>query len=261
MKPIAFADRTQAVQRKPLSQTLLIQEEDGSEVLSTNFASGSGLSRVLSQLGSEKDFAIFTNFRRDNTKAQNESTFKAVPALLRKTLDHKNVGGYWLVGHWLECQGASQDIEKSSDCLKFGGEIVDSVEYSWLFVCPPDVSSEAFEKAVFETVRHYKQDAYVIRSKGITTVKSGKNGQVWDTLQADATALEDFLNKSSYMNANFDQWGYSELRKNTKGPASTKMVFLPKSSCKISSTTHYLAIPRTPKGGLEFKAMGALYLT
>jgi hypothetical protein len=107
-----------------------------------NLISEAGLSRMLSQVKSDQDFAILTAYRGNYTKEQNIARNRD----LRSELNRKKMGPYQLVGHWQECQDSSYDYKNCPKNL-----LKDVIERSYMVVKPKDMEVEEFQP----TVHHF----------------------------------------------------------------------------------------------------------
>lgn len=196
-------------------------------------AAGAGLSRVLRAIESDSDFVIITPFRGVNSFSQNVSAFKALPKRVRQVLDEPKIGGYWLIGHWTECSIDLQEGQTSDQCVALGGKLQHSLEYSWLFVRPEYVSQAEWQAAFSKIAKEYKQDAFVSRVNGKTSVVAGSDGSVWESLST-VGAIEGTLEKLAWLRANRAGYGYTELKKLREKGRIQPIVFEVKSAAKES---------------------------
>lgn len=127
----------------------------GWESRNNNLISEAGLSRMLSQIKSDQEFAIITAYRGNYSKEQNISRNRD----LRSELNKKRMGPYQLVGHWQECQDSSYDYKNCPKNL-----LKDVIERSYLVVRPRDMSSEEFREFVVSMLQKFEQDGAVHRS-------------------------------------------------------------------------------------------------
>lgn len=110
------------------------------------------LSRLISQV-QNKDFCIMSAFRtEDYTLEQNRERNRS----LLKFLNGKKMGGYPLIGHW---QTAPQGVDYK-DATK--DQLVDSIEESFLFPKPENMSREDFIAICSELRDKYDQEAVII---------------------------------------------------------------------------------------------------
>ena len=165
--------------------------------------SGAGIKRVMSQLQSDKSFAIISAFRFSNSKKENISRNNRLIKEIRADLGIKT-GAYKLVGHWKECSIPLKDGETIKDCK---GKVTNALEESWLILKPDNVSDEEFEKAIQKQAQKYEQDGYIIRNTKGLFLKS-KTGEVWEkwgdiTKNNLKKGFEELLSRQ----------GYTELKK------------------------------------------------
>ena len=165
--------------------------------------SGAGIKRVMSQLQSDKSFAIISAFRFTNSKKENIHRNNHLIKEVRAELGTKT-GAYKLVGHWKECSVPLKDGETIKDCK---GKVTNALEESWLILKPDDISDEVFEKAIQKQAQKYEQDGYIIRNAKGLFLKS-KTGEVWEkwgdiTKDNLKKGFEDLLSRQ----------GYTELKK------------------------------------------------
>lgn len=196
-------------------------------------AAGAGLSRVLRAIESDSDFVIITPFRGVNSFSQNVSAFKALPKRVRQVLNEPKIGGYWLIGHWTECSIDLQEGQTSDQCVALGGKLQHSLEYSWLFVRPEYVSQAEWQSAFSKIAKEYKQDAFVSRANGKTSVVAGSDGSVWESLST-VGSIEGTLEKLAWLRANRSGYGYTELKKLRDKGRIQPIVFEVKSASKES---------------------------
>ena len=129
---------------------------------------------------------LITAFRSERTKAENEKDFRVLPGVLRSFFKSTSLCAYWLVGHWTECKGALKGT-KIDQCVAEGEEIVDALEYSWLFVKTDEsVSGDAWLRAGMDLANLTDQFAFVIRLNGEVSVRYA-NGEIKDRLTTDAS--------------------------------------------------------------------------
>ena len=126
----------------------------GKNSANNNLISEAGLSRVLSQVKSEQDFAVLTAYRGNYTKEQNIARNRD----LRSELNKKRMGPYQLVGHWQECQDSSYDYKNCPKNL-----LKDVIERSYLVVKPKDMTPEEFREFLISMLQKFEQDGAVYR--------------------------------------------------------------------------------------------------
>ena len=127
----------------------------GLDSANNNLISEAGLSRMLSQVKSDQDFAILTAYRGNYTKEQNIARNRD----LRSELNRKRMGPYQLVGHWQECQDSSYDY---NNCPK--NLLKDVIERSYMVVKPKEMEVEEFQKFIISMLQKFEQDGAVYRS-------------------------------------------------------------------------------------------------
>lgn len=127
----------------------------GRDSTNNNLISEAGLSRVLSQVKSEQDFAVLTAYRGNYTKEQNIARNRD----LRSELNKKRMGPYQLVGHWQECQDSSYDYKNCPKNL-----LKDVIERSYLVVKPKDMTTEQFREFLISMLQKFEQDGAVYRT-------------------------------------------------------------------------------------------------
>lgn len=186
--------------------------------------SGAGLSRVLSKLEENIDFLFITASRGNFSKSENKQRNNELIKSIRSEIGEK-IGAYKIVGHWKECSIPLKDGETIQDCK---GSIENSLEETWLFTKPDNISSEEFDKIAQKNARKYDQDSYVIRSNGKLELK-GKDGSSWVDLgiaskQSLSTGFEKIVNVQ----------GYSELAKLRSKGRTANIIF----------EEIYLAVPK-----------------
>ena len=120
-----------------------------------NTISESGMSRVVNALAG-KEFAVISAYRREIdgvpiTKRQNILRNRK----LRGQLDARKLGGYSLVGHWIEC-GLDVPYDECPESEK-----TDVIERSYLIPKPKEMDSEEFKQLIVSLGEDYKQDAVV----------------------------------------------------------------------------------------------------
>lgn len=188
-------------------------------------ASGANLARVLQQIGSDVDFMMITNYRAyeadpdengqkiPRPKAKNEKDFCKMPNILRDRLSMMEIGAYWLVGHWATCTVPLKGAPMNQ-CQALGGEIEDSLEYSWLFTKPRDgVSSKEWLANAITFATEYLQDGFVIRLDGETTLRTS-NGTIDKKLTTNGAVQEAWAALAKLRSEPTEYgFGYSELRK------------------------------------------------
>ena len=134
-----------------------------------NLISEAGLSRMLSQVKSDQDFAILTAYRGNYTKEQNIARNRD----LRSELNKKKMGPYQLVGHWQECQDPSYDYKNCPKNL-----LKDVIERSYMVVKPKDMEVEEFQKFIISMLQKFEQDGAVYRTGNDINILE-KNGNTF----------------------------------------------------------------------------------
>ena len=211
---------------------------------------------------------LITAFRSERTKAENEKDFRTLPGILRSFFKSTSLCAYWLVGHWTECKGALQGT-KIDQCVAEGEEIVDALEYSWLFVKTDEsVSGDAWLRAGMDLANLTDQFAFVIRLNGEVSVRYA-NGEIKDRLTTDAS-VEQAWQHMAELRAGGVEYGYTELRKVRERGRIQPTVLNKKTSAKTSSyhiegsgkpfVPHFfLAVPNSNSAKLVFSGEGIDY--
>ena len=161
---------------------------------------GAGLSRILKQLESGKDFIMISASRGNYSTKENNKRNNALLSEFRKKLG----GAYKLVGHWKECSIALKDGETIKDCK---GQVSNTLEQSLLFIKLDDLDSKEFNSIAQSISKKYEQDAYVIRLNDKLTL-NGKDGTEWTDL---GKANKDSFSQGFSRIVNTQ--GYTELSK------------------------------------------------
>jgi len=133
---------------------ILSFDDWGRNSTNNNLISEAGLSRVLSKIQSDEDFAILSANRAIYTKNQNISRNRN----LRSELNRKRMGPYQLVGHWRECQNPQIKYENCPENLLY-----DVIERSYLVVKPKDMDREEFRDFIVSMLVKFEQDGAVYR--------------------------------------------------------------------------------------------------
>lgn len=211
----------------------LLIDFHGPEYWEYHTASGTNLARVLARIGSDVDFILITAFRPfdeeegsapvPRSKNKNRSDFYQIPGQIRAAAGSKRIGAYWLVGHW---------SEPDPD-----GQIVDSLEYSWMLVKDdPNVSEEAWLGAAQSVAAQYNQFGFIIRLNGEMTVRR-PDGSVFQALSTDR-AVEDAWKNLAKLRASGEAHGYTELRKMRERGRIQPIVFQDKEQVLKTSSYH-----------------------
>lgn len=223
-----------------IENALEIKEQYDDGYVGTIDESGAGMSRVIKMLDDGGDFIMITASRGDKSRKENQKNNNDLIRYIRQELGMKT-GAYKLVGHWKECSEVLGDGETIADC---GGDIVDTLEESWLIIKPNNVSSDDFLDMANKAAKKYHQDAYVIRKEGKLTLNS-KNGDVWGDLgRAGRESLSTGFRKIMGLQ------GYTELKKTRDSGRIQNIVF----------EGVYLSVPKNSNfSRMMFKEMNILY--
>jgi hypothetical protein len=140
----------------------------GKDSANNNLISEAGLSRVLSKIHSDDDFAILTAYRAIYSKNQNISRNRN----LRSELDRMRMGPYQLVGHWRECQDPAYTYDNCPRNL-----LQDVIERSYLVVKPTEMRGDEFKNFIITMLQKFEQDGAVYRVGNDINILE-KNGNI-----------------------------------------------------------------------------------
>lgn len=136
--------------------------------------SESSLSRLVSMTKS-KDVCIATAYRKSFTTKQNRQRNKQLFSMLQS----KKMGGYMLIGHWLE---APDGVEWSDATPE---QLSDGIEESVLFVRPDAMTREHFLDFCVDIAKKFNQDAVIthLQNDGVFLYyKNGNRERVGSTM-------------------------------------------------------------------------------
>ena len=210
-------------------------------------AGATNLSFVLDQLGKEVDLLLMTSFpgsENDGTgprsRSQTEEDFRLLPAELRRKLGTRNIGAYWLIGHWTrdssdEDPESSEVVVESSDC----------VEYSWLFAkLDPSISSEQWLAAAGELAAEHGQNQFVLRSEGRSSLRAS-DGTVLRNLSTEIAIAQTWAEMA-------------KIRGSNKG-GLRESVYCVRGTGAKHAIEFYLAKPHNNSASMMFSIKGISY--